>query len=57
MRNLTDHVARMGADPAATQNLAVAGCRPGEQTFRDLDALRLGLVIGEADPGQTSGSV
>ena len=28
-----------------------ATCRPREQALLDLDALRLGLVFGEADPG------
>jgi len=74
-RNLADHVARVRADHAAAQNLAVAmgfraivkqqlddafiaavdngspRGRPGKQAFFDLDALRLGLVFGEANPG------
>ena len=73
--DLTDHVARMRADHAAAQDLAVtmrlwrvveqqlgdafvapvgngtAGGGPGEQAFLDLDALGLGLVFGQADPG------
>jgi hypothetical protein len=35
---------------AAIGNRAARGC-PGEQALLDLDALRLGLVFREADPG------
>jgi hypothetical protein len=73
-RNLTDHVARMRANHAAAQDLAVAMCFggvikqqfgdgikaavsnrparsvPEEQALLDLDALRLGLIFGEAHP-------
>ena len=73
--HFADHVARVGADHATAQNLAVAVCFgrvikqqlgdafvasvgnraprgiPGEQALFDLDALRLGLVLGETHPG------
>ncbi len=71
--HFANHVACMGADHAAAQNLAVAmrlgrvikqqfgdafvatigngaaGSVPREQAFLDLDALRLGLVFGQAN--------